>query len=415
MPTADLTLTYTDEDGDVVTLVNDDDLHDMLSQRMNVFRINVCLNTENDGSSDTGSSRGSMPMRSSSNLFPSHDGNAGFAQVFKSVPEPLLEAFQKLSTDLASKTATSAPLLSEVLTTLSAMGESYFNPVSQSGVGADKSTQNRPSNDPPSNNPIDPSLNENSKASHADRKRDSTFKFNEAETTGPVSRGVGTSMTRGPATSVDLNFPSPPDVSGIPSFPDTSKIPTSSVVTESEAVPITVGSTSKVTATSHKETKRENDVALVVSNDLMDKRRETRKESEFAVGCSECASGGMKGTKKKVSAGHQGETFAGGDSSPWNAGCSVPYNPDPSHLILPRIPSDGQNYSASNFGNPFGDCPFTGMPLVNNSVMSTPSPHRSHQFKRSYKDAVGGRFHKNVQCDGCGVQPITGPRFKSKV
>jgi next-to-BRCA1 protein 1 len=26
-----------------------------------------------------------------------------------------------------------------------------------------------------------------------------------------------------------------------------------------------------------------------------------------------------------------------------------------------------------------------------------------------------GMFHRGVQCDGCGVHPITGPRYKSKV
>lgn len=38
-------------------------------------------------------------------------------------------------------------------------------------------------------------------------------------------------------------------------------------------------------------------------------------------------------------------------------------------------------------------------------------------FKRSHShsDALNGMFHKGVRCDGCGVYPITRPRFKSKV
>ncbi|XP_057745888.1 protein NBR1 homolog [Arachis stenosperma] len=42
------------------------------------------------------------------------------------------------------------------------------------------------------------------------------------------------------------------------------------------------------------------------------------------------------------------------------------------------------------------------------------------QFFRSMKKSpnsaeASGMFHKGVRCDGCGVYPITGPRFKSKV
>ncbi|XP_060179592.1 protein JOKA2-like [Lycium barbarum] len=38
-------------------------------------------------------------------------------------------------------------------------------------------------------------------------------------------------------------------------------------------------------------------------------------------------------------------------------------------------------------------------------------------LKRSHNnsDGTGTIFHKGVYCDGCGVHPITGPRFISKV
>ncbi|KAF9588134.1 hypothetical protein IFM89_007610, partial [Coptis chinensis] len=37
--------------------------------------------------------------------------------------------------------------------------------------------------------------------------------------------------------------------------------------------------------------------------------------------------------------------------------------------------------------------------------------------RRSYGscDNTGRTFHQGVRCDSCGVHPITGPRFKSKV
>jgi next-to-BRCA1 protein 1 len=42
---------------------------------------------------------------------------------------------------------------------------------------------------------------------------------------------------------------------------------------------------------------------------------------------------------------------------------------------------------------------------------------KSHVIKRnnSLNNPMVGMFHRGVQCDGCGVHPITGPRYKSKV
>ena len=140
VPDADLTLTHIDEDGDVVTLVDDEDLHDVTRQRLKFLKTTALLNIEKDGRSHTRSSGSSTPMRSPFNLCPFQDGNAGVAEFIKSVPEPLLEAFSKLSTDFASKVASSAPVLSEVLTCLSKMGESYLNSVPASDGGADSST-----------------------------------------------------------------------------------------------------------------------------------------------------------------------------------------------------------------------------------------------------------------------------------
>jgi next-to-BRCA1 protein 1 len=62
------------------------------------------------------------------------------------------------------------------------------------------------------------------------------------------------------------------------------------------------------------------------------------------------------------------------------------------------------------------ECPFSGT----HTLHSMPPPlgnFRISPFKRSHghTDAMNGMFHKGVCCDGCGVYPITGPRFKSKV
>jgi next-to-BRCA1 protein 1 len=68
-----------------------------------------------------------------------------------------------------------------------------------------------------------------------------------------------------------------------------------------------------------------------------------------------------------------------------------------------------------NHGFPlYTDCPFSGMPVANDSASRT---LKSHVIKRnnSLNNPMAGMFHRGVQCDGCGVHPITGPRYKSKV
>lgn len=413
-PDADLTLTYVDEDGDVVTLVDDEDLHDMMRQDLKFLKINVLLKTEKnekDGRYDnTRSSGSSTPMRSPFKMQHSFRGeNAGFTEVIKSVPEPVIEAFSKLSADFASKAASSAPVLSEVLTSLAKMGESYLNSVTPSEVGVDSSMENRPSD-----NPMDPFGTEYTKASHPDSKqelkptavlKDSNFEFNGVGTSWPMSRGKGTSMPSA-ATAVDLNFPRFPDISEIPSFP---------------SVTLTAGIPSDVPLPDKKETNKGGDVMTVAFNDHdVNKTKENMKGCDYApVACSDCPSDGGKGTEK-ANVDHEGEKFAGSIASTSKTGYSAPKNNDPTPIpfsfnggVNNKISGDSKNHAATDFGNPISDCPFIG--LVNNSFLS-PSPyHHSSPHKRCYKDPVGGRFHKGIQCDGCGVHPIVGTRFKSKV
>lgn len=99
---ADFTLTYVDEDGDIVTLVDDEDLRDAMSQSLNPLRIVVKLN-ERSGRSYTRSSGSSTPMRSPSFQNPVPNLERSVSEILKSVPEPLREALSKISLDLASK------------------------------------------------------------------------------------------------------------------------------------------------------------------------------------------------------------------------------------------------------------------------------------------------------------------------
>ncbi|KAK4844679.1 hypothetical protein QYF36_023105 [Acer negundo] len=140
-PDADLKLTYVDEDGDEVTLVDDDDLCDVMRQRLKFLRINVQLNSDRNGKSSYARSSGSStPLRPPRFQQPLPDLNNKVSEILKSVPESLREALTKQSLDFASKSASSNPMLADIVDSFM-MGLSLLSPVSQSQSGVQSNTQ----------------------------------------------------------------------------------------------------------------------------------------------------------------------------------------------------------------------------------------------------------------------------------
>lgn len=137
---ADLMLTYVDEDGDIVTLVDDDDLCDVMRQRLKFLRINVQLNNERVGKSYARSSGSSTPMRSPRVQQPLPDINNKVAEILKTVPESLRESLSKQSLELASKAASSSPMLADLVESFLKMGLSQLNLVSASQTGVQSNT-----------------------------------------------------------------------------------------------------------------------------------------------------------------------------------------------------------------------------------------------------------------------------------
>jgi next-to-BRCA1 protein 1 len=121
-----LSMTYVDEDGDVITLSDDEDLRDVMKQSLNPLRITVTLNTDRTGNSHAKSSEVSSPRT----LPRAHE-------VLKALPGPINEAITKLSTNLVSSPAPSSFLASEVVDLLSKMGLTYLKQVldTQNNVG----------------------------------------------------------------------------------------------------------------------------------------------------------------------------------------------------------------------------------------------------------------------------------------
>ncbi|KAL0385126.1 UNVERIFIED_CONTAM: protein JOKA2 [Sesamum radiatum] len=99
-PDTQLMLTYIDEDGDVVTLVDNDDLHYVVKQALNPLRITI-----------------------------------------KKVPEPLRETLVKLSAHLASKASSSAPGVTELVDYLSKVSLYYLGQLSEDQPRANSSMQ----------------------------------------------------------------------------------------------------------------------------------------------------------------------------------------------------------------------------------------------------------------------------------
>lgn len=127
----EIVLTYIDEDEDVVTLVNDDDLVDIMKQRLKCVKIDVQLKEDKFAKSSSGAS---TPMRASP--IPLCSLDPGAAEVLKSLPEPFRGVLTKLSTELAKKAASSNPAVAEVVDCLSKL----LNPTQRSGAGASSST-----------------------------------------------------------------------------------------------------------------------------------------------------------------------------------------------------------------------------------------------------------------------------------
>ncbi|KAI3512881.1 hypothetical protein L1887_20203 [Cichorium endivia] len=104
----DFTLTYIDEDEDVVTLCDDNDLDDLESQSLNPIRMTVRLNPDNHAKPSLTSNENSAPMTSTQNQLPIQSLTSAVTVILKHVPERLHNAFLKLLLDLVWQNMTGA-------------------------------------------------------------------------------------------------------------------------------------------------------------------------------------------------------------------------------------------------------------------------------------------------------------------
>ncbi|EOA16137.1 hypothetical protein CARUB_v10004271mg [Capsella rubella] len=120
----DFSLTYSDEDGDVVALVDDNDLFDVTNQSLKFLKINVQFKTgvpSNPIAPETSGS--STPAGFPHSQNPVSKIQKGFNDVLMAVPNPMRDTISKVYMDLASKAATSSPVVGEVLDCISKLGQ----------------------------------------------------------------------------------------------------------------------------------------------------------------------------------------------------------------------------------------------------------------------------------------------------
>lgn len=327
LPDADFSLTYIDEDDDQVTLVDDEDLHDVMKQGLNPVRITVHLKAKKEGNSS-----GSQPSGNSSSL---QTASQNVAEVLKSVPDPLCAALSKLSIDLASKAASSAPGIADLINNLSRIGQSSLN-APHSPTGSNTSNHDG----------CETSINGEMK-----------------------SNGVGaaeaTSKSSQTANVVPPLLPNP-------------------------LLPLRGKDAQHYAGNSSIKRDATNLLRAHLYSEL-------EKDDKGIIGDRSLKSGVNLSDRLKVRQ----------DKCP-----SYPKETtEATHLKNRQFNFGGTSATKA-------ECPFSGIPLpprVEEGHIPPPSQNHDIQNLMNNAEGMGSIFHKGVRCDGCGVLPITGPRFKSKV
>ncbi|CAN4088059.1 unnamed protein product [Withania somnifera] len=413
----DLVLTYIDEDGDIVTLVDDEDLQDVMRQDLNPLRISVRLNAaKRSGRPSARSSGNSTPLRSPQAQLPFLNLNSRVTEVLNYIPEPLRESVMKLCSDMTASASSSSPILVELVDALSEMGLSYNQnqasgpqPVKEAGfrsgisngntLNADGGNPNVKSGEssPKTNGPLtaphqeeltlrtaEPKPKASNEAVDASVKLISKSKTSEGDRTDALS-----SSSKGSKDQASLVNSEKGNNIGVCRFggetigfaySSASPVPPENPFDEqpSKGHPVAKPAVFGGSASSSKVKQCNRDFPNAESSGSS-----IKKPCDFTpiplyplntVNVNDSRSAGSSGSSLKM-------------------------------------PYDGFRSSINHLVplNPVNECPFSGLSTVNN-----PIPPQNFSFEVPH-DGTGTIFHKGVRCDGCGVHPITGPRFISKV
>ncbi|KAI7754795.1 hypothetical protein M8C21_018794 [Ambrosia artemisiifolia] len=394
-PDVEFTMTYVDEDGDVVTLADDDDLHDVVSQSLNPVRITVNLNSSNDSNGPSGYS---TPLISQNQL-PFQTLNSAVSEILKSVPEPLRDALGKLPVDLASKASSSSPAVAELV---EKMKDMYLNQLASKKV-------NPPTAAGPSNVKSEPSPKVQVKSEPSPKvqvKSEPSLKVQVKSEPPPVETKVQVKSEAGSSNSKKKGKQVVKAVEGV-KFKDVKPprgVDLNVPYIEHEPFQAPVNSTKTVGEGSTGKGKNTT-VGVVIKEEFGSEKKDDNSNGSL----NEPLRPGLSQYVEQI---HQISQRVKDQIAARGSGSD-------------QVAAD-VNTNVNNSGSSSGwpqemmntAWPFTGIPLANDSVSQGHHRHpRIPHWKRHglVNNGIGTIFHMGVCCDGCGVHPITGPRFKSKV
>ncbi|XP_073143375.1 protein JOKA2-like [Henckelia pumila] len=386
-PNVEIILTYIDEDGDCVALVDDDDLCDVVKQSLNPLRITVKLNSEKNGTTFSLSSGTSTPLRSPRVKQSFQNPIAGVSEILKTVPEPLRGTLVNLSTDLVSKVSSTAPGISpgatELINYFSKVGLSYLDQLAESQTRVQPGGQSVvpenssavPESKDSNSSRIDPKI---TVVSSVGKSKNESFKSNEIppkpqlEATAKNFEVKAQSLAGGTKGASSSEAPGSSSVAGPLNSKNTDIGQLESSAPENpnpNVIHLNIGKKAKA--------------KMINDCNLDEKSRLTFSDP-------------LKGNSPN---GRTGSVVPIGFKNPLDSLMS----PNPGSFY--KFPISGLT------------CPFSGIPVENVSAAPPQPVPLSVAFNRSRieNDGTGTIFHRGVRCDGCGVHPITGPRFKSKV
>ncbi|KAJ0436922.1 putative PB1 domain, Zinc finger, ZZ-type, UBA-like superfamily, immunoglobulin-like protein [Helianthus annuus] len=372
----EFTMTYVDEDGDDVTLADDSDLHDVVQQSLNPLRITVNLKGSSKFNGSSGISTHSTPVSSPQNPHPFQTLNAGVSEILKSIPEPFLEALAKLPLELASKaSSSSAPAVAELVEKMKTV---YLNEILPSMA----TPSVHPTTGGPPNTNSESATGKNSKVQVNPEAGGSNTKKKEKQVE-KVTVGA-----TGKNSKEQVN-------------PEAGGSNTKKKEKQVEKVTVGEGSTGKNKKTTDGVEKNEDRCSEKKDDSL----NEPLKHGIFGPFA---ACGGWYA---------QNATDINKNT---NASGSFLYEPSKHGFLGPSFAPHG-GWNAQNATDINKNTNAFGSSLYEPSKHGFLGPSAAHggcSHSKRYNGAnsnTGNVFHRGIICDGCGVHPITGPRFRSKV
>lgn len=382
----DFILTYTDEDGDIVMLDDDDDLHDAaIHQKLNPLRINVQLNNSHTAAPQAKQQDSdNIPLRSTTTEDPLAHIKSVIDEVLKpismkSIQEPVPETLAKLSHEVLEA---ASPQLAELIKPfVKLVTPSNNNPSNGHADGSCSSSTGLPQTQ------VDPKTND-------EPKIDTSLGSQPLDTQNSKSsgaRGLKTVSVEAPATSGVKSsqgqqaslYPSIEELLFSPFLPNSGDDKSASKgISDAQSK----GKSVMTSATPPTPPAAPAFRPAPPIPSLNDWSQPPARGSTFypSIWQSEADPKANSDSRWRVPLCRAGHPFRP------HAPLSRPPPPMPAPMSYgpsPHFPYPGRLLSS---GHLHGD--------LGNNIENSPAR----------------TFHRWIQCDGCGVQPIVGPRYKSK-